>query len=49
MKLELTTDDGKSQVSELGSILRSSSDPQSEDVGLTLRRVDCCFEKWSAG
>ena len=36
LKLELTTDDGKTQVSEVGSILRSSSDLQPEEVGLTL-------------
>ena len=36
VKLELTTDDGKTQVSEVGSILRSSSDLQPEEVGLTL-------------
>ncbi len=35
-RLELTTDDGKTQVSEVGSILRSSSDLQPEQVGLTL-------------
>ena len=48
LKLELNTDDGKTQVSEIGSILRSSSDLQPEEVGLTLeegrlllREIEC--------
>ena len=36
LKLELTTDDGKTQASEVRSIGRSSSDVQHEEVGLTL-------------
>jgi hypothetical protein len=36
LKFELTTDDGKTQVSDVGSIVRSSSDLQPEEVGLTL-------------
>jgi hypothetical protein len=48
LKLELTTDDDKTQASEVGSILRSSSDLQPEEVGptleegrLLLRDIEC--------
>jgi hypothetical protein len=38
LQFESATDDGKAQVSEVGSILRSTSDVQPEEVGRTLEQ-----------
>jgi hypothetical protein len=49
LKLELITDDGKTQVSDVGSIVPSSSDLQPEEVGLTLEEGRFLFKTLSAG